>query len=371
MGIINSNSVTNHIEVENLPDLFTGEALAPAFPTGQTAHVVEDDSTWICVLNSTQTSHVWTLHSSSVYTETRLSWTTNAIPLIANNLPTASMRNRYPILPTRSFSSDQSVTRSTLELDVTGGGTFVPLTYGSDYGLVPRTPEVVGAPAIGIGYGLQSRAYGSGGPRANIADQAVGFAVEAGIAAALTTASVFRFTWIERELLLSATGAKAGVAEQVAPFSSEPMFVDGYAVAHAGSLATFPNMPNGYAIGQFGVFFNSIDDCVVEVWRRSHRTEAGAYRDNRNLQKGLRRLSTGVTLLDRSKVGIFVGTANDIFFGNWSHEQEYHWCYWSERYQARSKMSRESIFRLGYKRLTVSMPQSTFRSGNVFWIGLR
>jgi hypothetical protein len=371
MAIIISNSVTNHIEVEKLSDLFAGEASASAFPIGVTAHVVDDDSTWICVLNSTQTGHVWTLHNSSIYTESRFTWETNAESLISGNAPTGIMRNRYPMLPLRSFSSDQLVTRSVLELDASGSGAYSPLTYGVDYGLLPRTPELVGGPGIGIGYGLQSRASGAGGPRSTIADQAVGFAVDQGISATLTPSSRFRFTWTERELKIAANGAKAGVLETVPPFGSEPSFVEKYGVAHAPNVGTFPNMPKQYAVGQFAVFFNAVSDCCVEIWRRPHRTSAGAYRDGRNKKVGLRRLSTGLTLLDRTKTGVFYGTMLDVFSTNWSHEQEYRWCYWSDRYQARSRMSDLPIFRSSYRWLTTSTTQGIFRSGNVFWVGLR
>jgi hypothetical protein len=370
MSIITSNSITNHIEVEKLSDLFYGDAKADSFPIGCTAHVAEDDSIWKCVLNAAQSRHEWELQSSPIYTESRFSWETNAIPLISANAPTGVMRNRYPMLPTRSFSSDQSVTKSTLEVDVSGSG-YVPLVYGVDYGFLPRTPQLIGAPGIGIGYGLQSFPYGAGGPRSSIADQAVGFAVDPAIAAGLNASSRFRFTWTERELKIAASGAKAGVIETIAPFGSEPSFSESYAVAHAVNLGNFPNMPMQYGVGQFAVFFNAVSDCVVEIWRRTHRTAGGAYRDNKNKKVGLRRLSTGLTLLDRTQPGVFYGTMLDVFSGNLSHEQEYHWCYWSDRYQARSKMSDLPIFRSSYKKLTTTTNQVIFRSGNVFWVGLR
>jgi hypothetical protein len=370
MSILTINNSSKHVEVSTFTDLFTGNGVAACFQIGYTAHVVDEDSTWICQLDASG-SHFWALLESNFYNETRLTWTQSAEPLIVGNVASGSMRSRYPILPTRSFSSVQSICRSTLELDVGGVGSFVELDYGTDYGLLPRTPQVIGAPGIGIGFGLQSIPHGAGGPRTAIADQAVGFAVTAAIASTLTTSSVFRFSWVERTLKVAAVGAKAGVLEPTAGFTNQPTFSLPYAVAHTSDFAAFPLMPARYAPGQFAVFFNRIDGMQVEIWRRPHRTKAGSYRDGSLQQKGLRRLSTGLTLLDRIAPNVFYGTALDVFTGYFSHIEEFHWCYWSDKLQARSALCDLPIFRAGNRPLRTNTGQIIFRSGNVFWIGLR
>lgn len=373
MAIIQVSSISkHHIIVDKLPDLDSGTGDAANFVIGTTAYVVEEESNWICELDTVTNRHFWKFLSASLFFESRMTWAVAAEPLISGNAPTANMRNRYPMLPTRNFSSNQLVSKTTLELDVSGGGSFVPLEYGVDYGLLPRTPELIAAPGIGIGFGLQSRAYGAGGPRSSVSDQAVGFAVTQDIAATLSTSSQFRFSWTERTLSVQAVGAKAAVVETTRPFTDEPSFSEAYAVAHANnSTGSFPNMPKQYSVGQFGVFFNSVANTQIEVWRRSYRTNGGAYRDRSSRQVGLRRMSTGLTLLDRARTDVFFGTALDIFSSNWSHQVEYHWCYWSESLQARSPFSDLPIFRASLRWLTTNTPQSTFRAGNVFWIGLR
>lgn len=371
MGILAKTSSQNHLEVESFSDLFTGGGVAAEWAAGTTAHVRADGSQWSCNLVGSDLHHEWGFVSSPLYTESSLSWKTSAMPLVSGNAPSGTMRSWYAILPTRNFSSDQSISRTSLEVDYAGSGTFVPLVYGVDYGLLPRTPMVTGAPGIGIGYGLQSRPYGGGGPRASVSDQAVGFAVSSSVSAATTSSSVFRFAWKERTLLAEAFGAKAAIIETVAPFTSEPSFSTPYAVAHANSVVSFPNMPKQYPLGSFAVFFHPIEGYRVEIWRRPHRTEGGSYRDTRNLQVGLRRLSTGLSLLDRTQDGVFFGTVLDVFASYYSHEQEYRWCYWSDELQARSRMSDLPIFRSGFRWMNTNTTQVIFRSGNIFWIGLR
>lgn len=367
----NTGISKSHIVVTDLADLFSTVGVADNYVIGTTAFVTSEQSNWICEVDPIGNFQFWKFISSSLFTETRLSWNLSAEPLISGNAPTGSIRNRYPILPTRNFSSNQLVCRSTLELDQSGSGSFVPLVYGVDYGLLPRTPQIVGGPAIGIGYGLASRPYGNGGPRVAIADEAVGFAVTQDIAASLTTDSRFRFGWTERTLTVQATGAKAAVVETVNPFQNEPSFSEAYGVASARNTGSFPSMNKRYDIGQFGVFFNSIEGLRVEIWRRDRKTKGGAYRDRQGRQVGLRRMSTGLTLLDRMDPGVFFGTARDVFRCDYSHEQEYHWAYWSDSLQARSAMSDLPIFRAPTKWLTTRSAQVIFRSGNVFWVGFR
>lgn len=307
---------------------------------------------------------------SQPYIETRRTWETLAQPIVVNNAPTATMKSRYPILPLTDFSSDPAVCNPVLELDVTGFGPFVELTYGVDFGLLPRTPQLVGAPGIGFGFGLQSQPPPSG-PRATMANQAVGFAVSAAVAAALVGASRFRFSWTERTLLIEPRGAAAGIVETVAPFGDQPSFTDRYSVG-AGVGPNFPNSPVQFSPGQFGIWFPPQRDMQIELWRRMSRTRAGAYRDNGNQQKGLRRFSTSFVPFDRLPVGTWFAQPNTNFYGHQSKEIQFAWCYWSDALQARSRISSETIFRSGYNPLRTSIGGAqVFRSGFSMWIGLR
>jgi hypothetical protein len=303
-------------------------------PAGSRARAKDSRVIYTCVINDFD-AHEWQADSQNLipYDEFRITVLVPASQRLSGNVPTGVYRERYPILPLTSFSSNPSVSNPVLELDLTNGGIgpWTTLSYGTDYGLLPRTPQVTGSPGIGIGLGLASFPP-STGPDLSVADYAVGFAVSNAIGSTLGPSSVFRFTRTDRVMPIDPCGAKASQHEFSLP--SEP--------AYTFRESTGSPLSNT----MWGVWFPPIEGCQIEIWRRAPRGRGALYRAPSGPGTGLRRMSTGLTPFVRLPLGRFYCLMQDIQTQS-SKIVTHRWRYFNPFTQSWSRLSQETFARAG------------------------
>jgi len=329
---------------------------AAGYGLGWRARAQDTDLLYTCVLDESTLLHVWQQEDSTpfAFDSYRMEVVVPSIQRLTGGAPNGTFNSRYELFPMQSFSSDQAISDTTLEIDLTnsGAGPWTPLGYGAlgDYGLLPRTPTGAG---IGIGFGLASFAPPTG-PNASIASYAVGFAVSAAIALTLTTASAFRFRWTERKLRKHPQGASATQTDSTNPLL--PMY------------SQFVRLGTS-VVTEWAAWFPQLATCQIELWRHSPTSRGGLYRDRSNSpQAGISRNSTVWVPFMRLPAGVFRALYSDLVTRR-GRTLQYAWCYWDDLNQARSDISSETIFRSGNYPLRVAGANGgIWRERNSIWI---